>query len=51
MVPFRHEDDKLPRTLDEIYDSNRAVVRKMQEVFSSKGIPVIPTLGKYNLLT
>ncbi|KIJ20029.1 hypothetical protein PAXINDRAFT_153001 [Paxillus involutus ATCC 200175] len=34
----RHEDDdKLPRPLDEIYDSNRLVARQMQELFSSKG--------------
>lgn len=31
MVPFRHEDGKLPRTLDEIYSSNPVVAEKIQE--------------------
>ncbi|KAF9259533.1 endopolyphosphatase [Marasmius fiardii PR-910] len=42
----RHDNDrKLPRTTFEIYDLNRAVAHKMKDVFSSKGIPVVPSLG------
>jgi len=42
----RHDNDpKLPRTPDEIYDLNRAVSAKMKDVFLSKGIPVVPSLG------
>ncbi|KAL0579696.1 Endopolyphosphatase [Marasmius crinis-equi] len=42
----RHDNDrKLPRTTFEIYDLNRAVAHKMKEVFSKKGIPVVPSLG------
>ncbi|TCD66989.1 Endopolyphosphatase [Steccherinum ochraceum] len=42
----RHDNDrKLPRTTKEIYELNRAVARKMEAVFSSKGIPVIPSIG------
>ncbi|KAH7887732.1 Metallo-dependent phosphatase-like protein [Phlebopus sp. FC_14] len=42
----RHDnDDDIPRPLDEIYNLNRAVAKRMEQVFSSKGIPVIPTLG------
>ncbi|KIK97145.1 hypothetical protein PAXRUDRAFT_825228 [Paxillus rubicundulus Ve08.2h10] len=46
----RHEDDdKLPRPLDEIYDLNRLVARQMQELFLSKGIPVVPSLGNNDI--
>ncbi|KAI5124972.1 hypothetical protein M0805_007398 [Coniferiporia weirii] len=42
----RHDNDPdIPRTLDEIYDLNRAMARRMNEVFTSRGIPVIPSLG------
>ncbi|KIK68138.1 hypothetical protein GYMLUDRAFT_81588 [Collybiopsis luxurians FD-317 M1] len=42
----RHdEDSKLPRTTKEIYDTNRAVAKKISQAFTSKGIPVIPSLG------
>ncbi|RDB22519.1 Endopolyphosphatase [Hypsizygus marmoreus] len=42
----RHDNDpKLPRTPDEIYSLNRAVTAKMKQVFTSKGIPVVPSLG------
>ncbi|KAH8094784.1 Metallo-dependent phosphatase-like protein [Cristinia sonorae] len=42
----RHDNDrKLPRTTKEIYDLNRAVARRMESVFTSKGIPVIPSIG------
>lgn len=55
---IRHDNDhKIPRTTKEIYDLNRAVARKMEEVFVRKGVPVVPSLGEllqyssYNLLT
>ncbi|KAF4574592.1 hypothetical protein EYR36_005940 [Pleurotus pulmonarius] len=42
----RHDNDrKLPRTPSEIYELNRAVASKMEKIFGSKGIPVIPSLG------
>ncbi|KAI6047177.1 Metallo-dependent phosphatase-like protein [Pisolithus marmoratus] len=42
----RHDnDDKIPRPLSEVYELNRAVTEKMKQVFSSKGIPVVPTIG------
>ena len=43
----RHDNDReLPRTPDEIYELNRAMARRMNEVFTSRGIPVVPTLGE-----
>ncbi|KZP17262.1 endopolyphosphatase [Athelia psychrophila] len=42
----RHdEDNKIPRTPAEIYDTNRAVASKMKSIFSARGIPVVPSLG------
>lgn len=42
----RHDnDDKIPRPLSEVYELNEAVAEKMKQVFSSKGIPVVPTIG------
>ncbi|KAG5643953.1 hypothetical protein DXG03_009304 [Asterophora parasitica] len=42
----RHDNDpKLPRTPDEIYNLNREVASRMKEVFTSRGIPVVPSLG------
>ncbi|EIN10626.1 endopolyphosphatase [Punctularia strigosozonata HHB-11173 SS5] len=42
----RHDNDqKHPRTTDEIYDLNRAVAAKMEKVFTRRGIPVVPSLG------
>ena len=42
----RHDNDrKQPRTLKEIYQLNRAIARRMEEVFVSKGVPVIPSIG------
>ncbi|OSX60399.1 hypothetical protein POSPLADRAFT_1066706 [Postia placenta MAD-698-R-SB12] len=42
----RHDNDrKNPRTTDEIYMLNRVMARKMEDVFLSKGIPVIPCIG------
>lgn len=44
----RHdEDDMMPRSLDEIFDLNRAVAKKMEDVFVKKGIPVVPSLGVF----
>ncbi|KAG1735436.1 Metallo-dependent phosphatase-like protein [Suillus lakei] len=46
----RHDnDDDIPRPLDEIYDLNRAVAKKMEHVFLSKGIPVVPSLGNNDI--
>ncbi|EKM59064.1 uncharacterized protein PHACADRAFT_249247 [Phanerochaete carnosa HHB-10118-sp] len=42
----RHDNDrKLPRTLKEIYALNRAMAKRMEEIFTSRGIPVIPSIG------
>ncbi|KAH8118273.1 Metallo-dependent phosphatase-like protein, partial [Phellopilus nigrolimitatus] len=42
----RHDNDReLPRTPSEIYELNRAMVRRMNEVFTSRGVPVVPCLG------
>lgn len=44
----RHDNDrKQPRTTSEIYMLNRAMAKKMEDVFLSKGIPVIPSIGAY----
>ncbi|CAK5264673.1 unnamed protein product [Mycena citricolor] len=44
--PLRHDNDrKLPRTPKEIYDLNRGVASKMTSIFTSRGIPVIPSIG------
>ncbi|OBZ76592.1 Endopolyphosphatase [Grifola frondosa] len=42
----RHDNDRMrPRTTAEIYALNRAMAKKMEDVFVSKGIPVIPSIG------
>ncbi|KAJ4478099.1 endopolyphosphatase [Lentinula aciculospora] len=42
----RHENDrKIPRTTNEIYESNVSLARRMNKIFTSRGIPVIPSLG------
>ncbi|GBE79453.1 Endopolyphosphatase [Sparassis crispa] len=42
----RHDNDrKIPRTTAEIYGLNRAITKRMEEVFTSKGIPVVPSIG------
>ncbi|GJE84018.1 endopolyphosphatase [Phanerochaete sordida] len=42
----RHDNDrKIPRTLKEIYALNRVMARRMEEIFTSRGIPVIPSIG------
>lgn len=46
----RHDNDHdIPRPLDEIYDLNRAVAKKMEHVFLKKGIPVVPSLGNNDI--
>lgn len=46
----RHDNDNdIPRSLDEIYDLNWAVAKKMEHVFLSKGIPVVPSLGNNDI--
>ena len=43
----RHDiDRKNPRTPRNIYDLNRVIAKRMEEVFLSKGIPVVPTIGE-----
>lgn len=45
-VCFRHDNDRsIPRTPAEIYELNRAIVRRMNDVFTSRGVPVVPCLG------
>ncbi|KAI0750846.1 Metallo-dependent phosphatase-like protein [Daedaleopsis nitida] len=42
----RHDNDrKRPRSTAEIYALNRAMASKMEDVFVSKGIPVVPSIG------
>lgn len=42
----RHDNDrKIPRTLKEIYALNRVMAKRMEEIFTSRGIPVIPSIG------
>lgn len=42
----RHDNDrKLPRTLKEIYQLNRVLARRMEAIFTKRGIPVIPSIG------
>ncbi|THH14677.1 hypothetical protein EW146_g5681 [Bondarzewia mesenterica] len=48
----RHDNDrKLPRTLNEIYDLNRAVATKMESIFLKREIPVVPSLGPNNIIS
>jgi len=43
----RHDiDRKNPRTPKNIYELNRAMAKRMEEVFLSRGIPVVPTIGE-----
>ena len=45
---YRHDqDNKIPRTPDEIYDLNRSVAKRMEKIFLNKGIPVIPSIGEF----
>ncbi|KAH7914346.1 hypothetical protein BJ138DRAFT_1133448 [Hygrophoropsis aurantiaca] len=49
VICLHDNDDEIPRTLDEIYDLNRAVAKRMEEVFLNKGIPVVPSLGNNDI--
>ena len=43
----RHDNDrKNPRTPKNIYDLNRRMAVRMEQIFLSRGIPVIPTIGE-----
>ena len=42
----RHDNDrKRPRTTSEIYALNRAMAKRMEDVFVRRGIPVVPSIG------
>ncbi|KAF8592342.1 hypothetical protein K439DRAFT_1324242, partial [Ramaria rubella] len=46
----RHDEDRrLPRTLEEIYGMNRQVAATMETIFSSRGVPVVPSLGNNDI--
>lgn len=46
----RHDDDRqAPRTLDEIFMTNRMVAERMESIFTSRGIPVVPALGNNDI--
>ncbi|GJJ07459.1 hypothetical protein Clacol_001661 [Clathrus columnatus] len=43
----RHDEDpSQPRTLEEIFDTNRYVAERMHSIFAIRGIPVVPSLGE-----
>lgn len=47
---YRHDNDRRhPRTTKEIYQLNRAVAKKMWDIFGSRGIPAVPSLGAFLL--
>ncbi|KAF9057569.1 hypothetical protein BJ165DRAFT_1397817 [Panaeolus papilionaceus] len=49
-TPYSHDNDReIPRTPPEIYELNRAVTAKMKNVFTSRGIPVVPSLGNNDI--
>ncbi|GAW05350.1 vacuolar endopolyphosphatase [Lentinula edodes] len=46
----RHENDrKIPRTTNEIYELNGSIANRMNEIFTMKGIPVVPSLGNNDI--
>jgi len=46
----RHDNDrKNPRTPKNIYDLNRRMAERMEQIFLSRGIPVIPTIGNNDI--
>ncbi|KLO18105.1 endopolyphosphatase [Schizopora paradoxa] len=53
----RHDNDRQhPRTPDEIYMLNRDMVSRMEEIFTSRGVPVVPCIGNndvwpHNIMT
>jgi hypothetical protein len=38
-------DRKMPRTPAEIYELNRGIAGRMEEIFTKRGVPVVPSLG------
>ncbi|KAJ3997021.1 Metallo-dependent phosphatase-like protein [Lentinula boryana] len=47
----RHENDpKIPRTTNEIYEMNDVLAKRMNEIFTIRGIPVIPSLGPNSII-
>ena len=43
----RHDIDKSrPRTPSEIFESNTMVADRMARIFTSNGIPVVPSMGR-----
>ncbi|KAL7410416.1 Metallo-dependent phosphatase-like protein [Mrakia frigida] len=46
----RHDIDRTyPRTPQEIYNLNRMMSSKMYDIFKSKGVPVVPSLGNNDI--
>ncbi|KAF8306485.1 hypothetical protein DL93DRAFT_216749 [Clavulina sp. PMI_390] len=46
----RHDNDpKHPRTPAEIYELNTMVANRMASIFTSKGIPVVPSIGNNDI--
>ncbi|KAJ3778876.1 endopolyphosphatase [Lentinula raphanica] len=46
----RHENDhKIPRTMNELYEMNDALTKRMNDIFTRRGIPVIPSLGNNDI--
>lgn len=46
----RHDNDrKNPRTPKNIYDLNRRMTARMEQIFLSRGIPVVPTIGNNDI--
>ncbi|KAF8529018.1 hypothetical protein BU17DRAFT_73241 [Hysterangium stoloniferum] len=50
-VICEHDDDNLnPRTLTEIYAMNTFIAARMEQIFTKRGIPVVPSLGLIRVL-
>jgi endopolyphosphatase len=46
----RHDIDRdLPRTPKEIYNLNRMVAKKMDDVFGSRGVKIVPSIGNNDI--
>ena len=39
----------MPRSLNEIYDLNRALAQRFKDIFEDHGVPVIPSLGNNDI--
>lgn len=47
----RHDNDPThPRTPAEIYELNTMVANRMANIFTKKGIPVVPSIGRYTMV-